>query len=193
MIGRAVVLVAVSTSIASAEPPSESAPIAPMEVQVRPPKSETTATALTLAGIALPFAATYMMYEPHTDNPVWAPYGLILGLTLPAAGHWYSGRIGGYGMLIRLGAFTTAMVGYSFVDDAKRCARGEQVPDGCQAGDREIGYAAIGIGIAAWASSWVYDVMSARREVRRHNERAKVQLVPMVVRGASGVAVGGSF
>ncbi len=177
-----------------AEPPGATAPIdKPMEVHIRPPKHESTATLLTLAGIAIPFALTYLTYEPNTDNPMYAPIGGITGLVLPAMGHWYSGRVGTYGMLLRLGGLMSAMVGFSYLDDADRCARGEQVTDGCHASDRRDGRIAIGLGLATWASSWVYDVFSARREVRRFNRRTTVHILPMLARETTGVALGGAF
>jgi hypothetical protein len=189
----AVVLVFAGTT-AWAEPPGATAPIdKPMEVHLRPPKRESTATLLTLAGIAVPFALTYLTYEPNTDNPVYAPIGGITGLLLPAAGHWYAGRIGTYGMLIRLGGLTAAMLGLSYIDDADRCDRGEQVPDGCFASNRVVGRVAVALGIATWAGSWVYDVFSARREVRRYNRRTTVQIVPMIAHDTRGLAIGGAF
>ncbi len=185
-------MIAALGGTASAAPPSETAPVEPIVVHIRPAKHESTATALTVAGIALPFALTYLTYEPDTDNPMYAPIGGITGLILPAAGHWYAGRVGTYGMLMRLGGLTVAMVGLQYLDDAKRCDRGEQVPDGCFASDRTVGRVTLGVGLATWAGSWVYDIMSARREVRRHNQRTTVQLVPMVG-PTTGVSLGGAF
>ena len=165
----------------------------PMTVHIRPPKHESTATVLTLAGIAAPFVLTYLTYERNTDNPMYAPIGGITGLVLPAMGHWYAGRVGTYGMLLRLGGLMSAVVGLSYLDDADRCDRGEQVSDGCAPSNRTTGRVAIAIGLATWASSWVYDVVSARREVRRYNRRTTVQIMPILAPNTSGVAIGGAF
>jgi len=179
---------------ASGGPPGAAPPNdRPMEVHLRPPKRESTATVLTLAGIAIPFALTYLTYEPNTDNPMYAPIGGLTGLVLPAMGHWYVGRVGTYGMLMRLGGLMFAMVGLSYVDDADRCARGERVPDGCFANNRTVGHVSIGLGLATWVGSWVYDVMSARREVRGFNRRTTVQIMPMFKRDTTGIALGGAF
>jgi hypothetical protein len=188
----AVLAIVLAGSSAWAGPPSATAPIEPMEVQLRPPKHESTATVLTLAGIAAPFVLTYLTYEPDTDNPMYAPIGGITGMLLPAIGHWYVGRVGTYGMLMRLGGLTSAVVGLQYLDDADRCARGEEVPDGCFKSDRTVGRVTVALGIAAWAGSWVYDVFSARREVRRYNRRNTVHLVPMLGT-TTGVAIGGGF
>ncbi len=179
---------------ASAAPPGETAPVdKPMVVHLKPAKRASTATALTLVGIATPFLLTYLTYEPNTDNPMYAPIGGITGLVLPAMGHWYTGRVGTYGMLIRLGGLVIAGVGLSYLDDADRCDRGEQVTDGCQANARTIGRVSLGLGLATWASSWVYDVISARREVRRYNQRTTVQIMPMLAHDTTGVTIGGAF
>ncbi len=191
---KAVLVLVLAGSTAWANPPNATPPIdQPMVVHVRSQKHESTATLLTLAGIAIPFVLTYLTYEPNTDNPVYAPIGGLTGLALPAMGHWYSGRVGTYGMLLRLGGLMSAMVGLSYLDDADRCARGEQVTDGCHANDRSTGRIAIGIGLATWASSWVYDVLSARREVRRFNRRTTVHIMPIFARETTGVSLGGSF
>ena len=165
----------------------------PMTAHLRQPKHESTATVLTLAGIAAPFVLTYLTYEPNTDNPMYAPIGGITGLVLPAMGHWYTGRIGTYGMLLRLGGLTSALIGLSYLDDADRCSRGEQVSDGCAPSDRTTGRVAIALGLATWASSWVYDLASARREVRRYNRRTTVQIMPILAPTTSGVALSGAF
>jgi hypothetical protein len=178
---------------AAAAPPSETATVEPMVVHIKPAKRESTATVLTIAGIAAPFALTYLTYEKDTDNPMYAPIGMMTGIVLPAAGHWYTRRIGGYGMLVRLGAFMVGMVGLQYLDDADRCDRGEPVADGCFASDRTVGHVSLGVGAAMWAGSWVYDVWSARREVRRYNRRTTVQIMPMVSRDATGVTIGGAF
>jgi len=191
---KVAVLLVFAGTTAWAGPPGVTAPIdKPIEVHATRPKHESTATVLTLAGIAAPFALTYLTYEPNTDNPMYVPIGGITGLVLPAMGHWYSGRIGGYGMLMRLGGLMSAMVGLSYLDDADRCARGEQVPDGCLANDRAIGRVAIALGVATWAGSWGYDVFSARREVRRYNRRTTVQIVPVIAHNMTGFAIGGAF
>jgi len=191
---RVALLFVFAGTTAWAEPPGATEPIdKPMVVHVRPPKHESTATVLTLAGIATPFVLTYLTYEPDTDNPMYAPIGGLTGLVLPAIGHWYSGRVGTYGMLMRLGGLMSAVIGLQYLDDADRCARGEQVADGCFASDRTVGRVAIGLGLATWAGSWVYDVLSARREVRRYNRRTTVQIMPMLARDTTGVAIGGAF
>lgn len=191
---RSIILLVFAATTAWAEPPGATTPIdKPMEVHVRPPKRESTATALTLAGIVTPLVLTYLTYEPNTDNPMYAPIGGITGLVLPALGHWYSGRVGTYGMLMRLGGLTLAVVGLQYLDDADRCARGEQVPDGCFANDRSVGRVSVALGLATWAGSWVYDVVSARREVRRYNRRTTVQIMPMLARDTTGLAIGGAF
>jgi hypothetical protein len=82
-----------AATTASADSPGATPTVdRPMTVQLRPPKRESTATVLTLAGIAAPFVLAYPTYERSTDNPMYAPLGGITGLVLPAMGHWYAGR-----------------------------------------------------------------------------------------------------
>jgi hypothetical protein len=183
-------LIVIAGGVAHASPPGETPPL---ESVVYDAKSETTATVLTLAGIATPFALTYLLYEPDTDNPMYASVGMMTGLFMPAIGHWYTRRVGTYGILMRFGALVAFGVGVQYLDDADRCARGEQVPDGCFASDRAMGRASVGLGLATWAGSWVYDVWSARREVRRRNARKTIQILPMAAQGTTGFAIGGAF
>ena len=190
---KSLLLVLAGTATASAAPPSETAPREDMVVHVEPQKSETTATLLTAAGIAVPIALTYLTYEPDTDAPMYAVIGGTTGLLLPSIGHWYSGRFGTYGLVMRLTGLMFTMVGLDYLDDADRCDRGEQVTDGCDPDNRAIGRVSLGLGIATWAGSWVYDVLSARREVRRYNERTTVRLTPLLARDATGVSISGAF
>ncbi len=183
------------SAVASAAPPGE-APHGeppPTETRVLGGKSENVATALTIAGIAAPFALGALTYEPNTDFPIYAPIVAIGSLFGPALGHLYSNRIGTYGIAMRLGALTVGMVGWQYVDDANKCARGEEPADGCIDGSRPVGKVLIGVGLAAWAGSWVYDLYSARREVRRYNERRTVQVFPTASSTGAGFALGGTF
>jgi len=156
-------------------------------------KSESTATMLTLAGVATPFLLTALTYEPDTDNPMYVAVGFMSGLVLPAAGHWYTRRIGTYGILMRFGALVVFGTGLSYLDDADRCARGEPVTDGCHRSDRTVGKITMGAGIAAWVGSWAYDVMSARLEVRRYNERRRLLFMPLTAQHTLGIAIGGEL
>lgn len=122
------------------------------------------------------------------DEGGFAAMGITLGWFMPAAGHWYAGRIGTYGILARLGGVSLFMAGVSEIDDAKKCARGIEVTDGCDGVSRGAGRAMIGIGSALYIGSLVYDFMSSRREVREYNWHHRIQVLPTT----NGVAVAGA-
>jgi len=184
------IVIVASAGYAQASPPGQTEAFQPIIVDE---KSETTATVLTVAGIAAPIALTALLYEENTDNPVAIPYGVMTGMFLPAIGHWYTRKVGTYGMLMRFGALVSFGVGVQFLDDADKCDRGIEVEGGCLGGERGVGRVAIGLGIATWAGSWGYDIWSARREVRRRNARKTLHLLPITTQHTTGVALGGTF
>ena len=184
------IVIVASAGYAQATPPGQTEAFHPIVVDE---KSETTATVLTVAGIATPVALTALLYEPDTDNPMYLPVGLMTGLFMPAIGHWYTRKVGTYGMLIRLGGFTMLGVGLGYLADANNCDRGIEVEDGCLGNERGIGRVALGLGAATWAGSWVYDIWSARREVRHWNSRKTLHLLPITTQHTTGVALGGTF
>jgi hypothetical protein len=160
-------------------------------------KHEGVATALTVTGIVVPAVLFANMFRPgiHAGDGQFmlGTLGAVMLIPGPALGHWYANRFGGRGMLTRFGGVVLAVTGASFIEDARRCARGEVVPDGCQGGDREIGIGLAAVGIGAVVTSWAYDLMTSRREVRRYNERRRVHVAPFASRTSSGLALGATF
>src|SRR5690242_12642932 len=79
-------------------------------------KSETVATALAVTGIALPVFAFAQMFRPGVEAGdgrfMLGTLGAVALLPGPALGHWYTGHVGTYGMLMRFGGivFTGAGV-----------------------------------------------------------------------------------
>jgi hypothetical protein len=156
-------------------------------------KSEDVATALTVAGIVVPAALFANGFRPGVEAGdgqfMLGIVGMIGMIPGPAAGHWYTGHVGTYGMLARFGGYVFMIAGASMIEEANRCARGEQVSDGCEGADRNVGRVMVGAGIFAVAGSWAYDILEVRRQARA----SRVQIVPVIAPGSAGLVLGGSF
>lgn len=185
------VMVVATTALAHAQAPGEAASV-PTELTLHT-KDPNKATLLTGLGIAVPIAMVTYGVTTDIDEGGLAAMGITLGWFAPAAGHWYAGRVGTYGFLARMGGVVFFMTGVSELDDAKKCARGIEVTDGCDGVSRGVGRAAIGLGVSLYAGSLVYDFMSSRREVRDYNSHHKIQVMPMMTGSSTGLAVGGAF
>lgn len=179
-------------AVAHAQAPGESAPPTPQEITLHK-KDPNKATLLTALGVAVP--GTLFVLGARTESDDMGPMlmGLWGGFVLPAAGHWYTNHIGTYGMLARMGGVVFFMTGVSEIDDAKKCARGIEVTDGCDGVSRGVGRAAIGLGVSLYVGSLVYDVISSRREVREYNSHHKIQVIPTMTQSSTGLALGGTF
>ena len=184
------VTVVANLAVAHAQAPGEHAP--PTEITLHK-KDPNKATLLTGLGIAVPAALLTLGVTSDIDEGGVAGMGFALGWFLPAAGHWYAGRIGTYGMLGRMGGVVFFMAGVSEIDDAKKCARGIEVTDGCDGVSRGVGRAAIGLGVSLYVGSLVYDFVSSRREVREYNSHHKIQVMPLITGSSTGFALGGAF
>jgi hypothetical protein len=95
------------------------------------------------------FAVVTYGLTTDIDKGGMAAMGITLGWFTPAAGHWYTGRVGTYSFLARMGGVVFFMTGVSELSDAKKCARGIEVTDGCDGVSRGVGRAAIGLGRVA--------------------------------------------
>lgn len=187
-----VILVA-NLAVAHAEAPGETVAVTTTEV-THHRKDPNKATLLTGLGIAVPAAILTLGLTTDIDEGGTAGMGLVFGWIAPAAGHWYAGRVGTYGLLARMGGVTFFGAGLSEIDDAKKCARGIEVPDGCDGVSRGVGRAMVGIGATLYVGSLVYDFVASRREVREHNRRhTTVEVAPLLTRNSTGLALAGTF
>jgi hypothetical protein len=183
------VMVVAMVSVGHAQAPGESPPT---EITVHR-KDPNKATMLTGLGIAVPAAILTLGVTTDIDEGGTAGVGFMLGWIMPAAGHWYAGRVGTYGIVARLGGISLFMAGLSEIDDAKQCARGIEVSDGCDGVSRGVGRAGVALGAGLYVGSLVYDVVSSRGEVRESNARHRVQVAPLMMKGSTGLALSGAF
>lgn len=160
-------------------------------------RSENVATALTVAGIVVPVALVANMFRPGVEAGdgqfmigTLALFGLQLG---PSIGNWYARDFGGPGLGVRFAGYVSFLVGLQYFDDAKRCARGEPVEDGCDGSERTAGKISFALGAWMVAGSWAYDLITSRRSVRLQNRRLRGQLTPIVSSSTAGLAFGGTF
>ena len=79
------------------------------------------------------------------------------------------------------------------IDDAKKCARGIDVTNGCEDVSLDAGRAMVGVGVSVYTGSLIYDLVTSRREVREYNSHYKIQVIPMMSQSSTGIAVGGAF
>jgi hypothetical protein len=171
-----------------AEPPGL---VPPLETRAFDQKSQAVATGLTLVGIVAPIGIMALGTTNIDEGGVFG-LGMIASIPGPAMGHWYTNHVGTYGMLGRFVALSTILAGINEIADAKRCARGEQVADGCDGVSRGVGRGMIGVGAALYASSWAFDFVTSRSEVRRWNALRTIQLKPLTSLGLGrkGLTVG---
>ena len=184
-------IVLATIDVAHAQAPGETLTSKEVTVRRRDPNK---ATLLTGLGIAAPAAMVTLGLTTDIDEGGFAAMGFTLGWITPAAGHWYAGRVGTYGMLGRMGGVVFFMTGVEEISDAKKCARGIEVTDGCDGVSRGAGRAFIGLGLSLYAGSLIYDFVTSRREVHQYNRRhTLLQVAPIVTHGSTGFAVGGAF
>lgn len=195
MIALSVSLCASSTVLA--EPPGLTSPTPmaqPTEPRTFGQKSETLATGLTLAGIVGPmvlFGSALADIE-NDDGGATVMTG-FLTVGGPAIGHWYSNHVGTYGMIARLVAMGFVGSGYSEYATIKGCKAGTVASYFC--GDLSVENARLKatVGFAIYTGSWIYDLVTSRREVRRYNAARTFTVAPTLIPGGAGAAVAGTF
>jgi hypothetical protein len=180
----------VASSVASAQP-GVSPPAAPQTSEAG--KDPTTAVLLsagmTLAGMAM----------IASGNEGAAVLGVVTMYVGPSTGQWYSGKIGGVGLLTRLAAAGAIGAGlmYWSASQGIDCLSIENDAE-CDAlldeADRDgaIGSVLFWGGVSAWATSTVVDIVLAHRAAKRWNER-NFTLAPTLVNGGAGFALGMKF
>jgi hypothetical protein len=189
-------LASVPAGAAFAQPPSATSPV---ETQTFSEKSETVATGLALAGIVLPSALIYQGYRESMDprsedgDGGLMALGIVFALPGPAVGHWYTNHIGTVGLAARAVGVPLFFVGLSHLDHIERCARGELDGFYCEGLSRTKGRAFVAGGLALTVGSWLYDLITARREVRQHNAARTFTVAPTFIPGGGGVAIAGSL
>ncbi len=190
VVGLATLLASlVSVSVPSgalADPPGLTAPTpayttGPTEMQTVGGKSETVATGLTLAGIAGPmllFGAALGDIE-NDDGGATVMTGLLT-VPGPAIGHWYTNHVGTYGMIARLVAMGFVGSGYSEYATIHGCKSGGVAPFYCDDLSVENARLKATVGFAIYGVSWIYDLVTSRREVRRYNAKRTFPVVPSI-------------
>jgi|LNFM01.2.fsa_nt_gb hypothetical protein len=148
------------------------------------PKSEATATAISLVGTLAGGAILAASWNTDSGALLLAGTGaLMLG---PSAGHWYAGKALTWGLPIRIaGAGLTAMGTYQAIG----CVIAED-DDDCSAPEMVIGGLVL-VGVGA-----VLDIATAGHSAREYNER-RWQVTPTLVSDGQsqgmGLGVGGAF
>ncbi len=149
------------------------------------PKSESTATAIslvgTLAGGAL-FAASWNM--DSGGMLLLGTGALMLG---PSAGHWYAGKALTWGLPVRIAGAGLVAAGALAGLGCSGVSLGE---DDCGGGDMVVG-GLVAIGVGA-----IIDIATSSGAAREYNER-HWQVTPTLVSDgqsqAMGFGIGGSF
>jgi hypothetical protein len=175
-----VLAIAVTTSIARAD---DGAPT---------PKSETTATELSLGGTAA--SAVLVIAGARTNSSGLLLTGLASSLVTPSLGQWYSGQPLTLGMGIRAASAVATIAGLS---EALSCSNEfSDTPHDCGAGAAFL----VAGGLLGYAAGTVYDIETAGRAAREYNDALglSVRVMPAVMRTPSGtstmgVGIGGSF
>ncbi|MEZ4368850.1 MAG: hypothetical protein R2939_21610 [Kofleriaceae bacterium] len=193
-LAAAAALLVASTGLASADElssPGLTAPTRSDAVNTDDRYSEDTATALAIAGTALPlalFAGAGIVDELDASDAAGPMVVAGLGALVltPSAGHWYAGKVVTPGLVARaagLGAFAYGVSQICLYDcgDRSNNAGGPML-----------------LGAAAVLGGVIYDLATADAAARDGNARARrLQLAPTVTRsgGATtgGLAVSGAF
>jgi len=165
---HAVLIVLLSTRIASAQSPGETPPVAEE-------KSALTAYFISVAATSGPLVVGAIL-DPDGDNTrgggMIAAAGAIIG---PTAGHWYAGRTWTPGLTLRIAA--AGIVGGMVI-------REQQEP-------LELGTVVVGLTATAalWGTGVIWDLVTLPRSVRRYNREHALVIAPTT----NGVAVAGRF
>jgi hypothetical protein len=201
VVGLVILASLCAASPAFAEPPGLTSPVPsytsePTEMQTFGGKSETVATGLTLAGIAGPmilFGSALADIENDDGGATVLTGFLTIGG--PAIGHWYTNHVGTYGMIARIAAMGFVGSGYSEYATIEGCKKGTVATFYCS--DLSVGSARTKatLGFAIYGASWIYDLVTSRREVRRYNAKRTFPVVPSITVTGNGAAatLAGSF
>jgi hypothetical protein len=164
-------LVLAMSSVAAAQPRESAAP-----------KSEITAQVLTGAGIALPgiamLAGAHLADDLDSLEAVFVA-GSVAYAVLPAAGQWYAGRLGAFGLGVRT-AGAAAMIGGFHVIIASE-ARDDR------------GVWLLAAGASAVVAGQVYDFLTVPSSVRAWNREHAIQPSLIAVPGGHGFGLAGTF
>ncbi len=155
-----------------------------------PHRSETTATALSVAGTLVPIATFATAYAiDHTgDNgalDLVMTTSVLVGLYAPSLGNAYAGHAATAGLATRIGGGLAFLVGASML--APRLGGGED--------NDTLGAVFCASGLAMYAGGAIYDIATASRDARQFNDAhaPHVQLAPLVAPHARGLALAGTF
>jgi hypothetical protein len=157
-------------------------------------KSPGTALALSLGVTALGFGAAMAADSTHSEGLGWlGAAGIMFG---PNAGHWYAGDFWTPGLGMRLGGGALASIGLMMALSEAFDDWGSE--DEYESGDdpsMEAAGAMFLVGSALFVSGAVYDIATAPRAARRHNERSRRQIsvAPTLGRENVGLVVAGRF
>lgn len=147
------------------------------------PKDETTATLLSAAGTLVPAALIGAGFAADEDS--LTTLGALTSFFGPSLGHWYAGRWVTGGLAVRGVGAGVMVVGVTM-------ELGCFLRPECESAGNEIAAA----GLVLYAAGAIYDVATAGRSAREHNERL-LDVGPTVIgSGGSqtlGLGVSGAF
>lgn len=165
----------------------------PPQADVKPLKSESTATWLAIGTTALGLGMIAAAAEDGNDGLGFA--GLAVGLIGPSAGHIYAGE-NGHALrmsLLRAAGFATLIYGIIESESAYDCI------DYCYEDTRNDGETAMWVGGAVLVGATLYDFYDAGRAARRFNEKQQrsYMVAPTMMssggRTSPGFALSGQF
>jgi hypothetical protein len=202
-----VLLAAAAAGRAAAQPgvtPSSAPPAAPYAGPYAPPpppveleeKSPGMALALSLGGTIGTIALASLGGDDGDGNPALGTIGALGLWVAPSFGHWYAGDGWTTGLSYRLGGTGAILVGAIWA--ASSCNDG--VDDGTSRDDdcEDPGLIVAGGGAIAFVGGIIYDIATAPRAARQHNERQRARLQglalqPAISRDHTGFALSGRF
>jgi len=172
---RALVVLALSSTIAHAQPPGLTPPSEPRR---RAPKDRSTAMLFSFTGTLVPILMSSQVGKTDYRNATLALTGAF-GVLLPSAGHWYAGRFWTTGMGIRLLGAGVATMGVL----------------AAASGDGDGGHAAeaVELGLATMAVGAIWDIGTSGAAVDAWNR--KLELAPTAIRfdRGNGFGIVGAF
>jgi len=151
-------------------------------------KSESTALALSLGGTIASIGLMAIGESQNNDD-----LGAIGGIGVwvaPSFGHWYSGKLWTNGMTLRLAGAGAVVVGAVMLIG---CIDSE---NSCEDGPAVVLFVG---GAGAFVAGGVYDIVTAPRSAREHNESLRLRaaggwaITPVVTHDRAGLVFGGRF
>lgn len=183
--------VSLVATTAAAQPTAPSG--SPLTTDVPALKSESSATAASVAGTLVPIAmlgTAALMSDGKTQEALGIAGGVGLALG-PSAGHWYSGKVVTKGLFLRgagVGVAVTAFI-------AGRTLELHEALDGGDHNGRAVMYGGALVGSGLVVAGIIHDIATADDAARDYNRKhaRTLTIAPTITRESTGFAIAGTF